>query len=159
MENSIWYNEQISQIDSIIAAHSKAELSKFKIGWLIKLIRKVDEFQESCPTCLEFKTLVETIIVELDLLSKDPSKDKSNYAAQLSSIHTHLKTVHRVVLVRHYMHLGVIFGVILGLVITFSFMNSNSDIEKYGLWIGVIPGYLIGLYLDKKADSEGRVIS
>lgn len=159
MENSIWYNEHNDHLNSIIERFSKAELTKYKIGQLFRLMRKVDEYSESCPICSELKAIIETLILELDSLHTiDSVHNIDSYNAQLLSLHKHLKTAHHVVAVKHYMHLCVILGVIVGLIVSLLFMNVSEEVEKYGFWGVILIGYLIGRQLDVKATSEGRVL-
>ncbi|MBC7958599.1 MAG: hypothetical protein H7X94_01920 [Vallitaleaceae bacterium] len=158
MEQSNWTTLQIERMENLTVNCTKNEISRFKIYWAIRLIRKISEYEATCSTCAEFQSVVENMISELEILLKDLNHPIGVYNAHMKSLESHLKKVHHAVIDRHYMHVFTIIGVLLGMTITFIFTGTVPTVEKYGLWVCAIAGFVIGKLLDTYATSKGRTI-
>ncbi|PKM94229.1 MAG: hypothetical protein CVU84_12265 [Firmicutes bacterium HGW-Firmicutes-1] len=158
MEQSTWYLELIDKIEAVTNGFSEKETKKYQINWLKKLLVKVDLFQSSCTECCELKTEVETLLTELSFIKTQSNHDTTQYFKIMDTIYKHLKTRHKIVEIRHYVNFGVIIGVVLGIIVSITLKNYIPGALKYGMYVSVLAGFVIGLYLDKKAVTENRVI-
>ncbi|PKM52282.1 MAG: hypothetical protein CVV02_02650 [Firmicutes bacterium HGW-Firmicutes-7] len=158
MEHSIWYIELCDKIDALTSEFTEKETKKYQINWLKKLLDKLDYFQESCSDCVELKNSMDNLLIDLELIKNDPNHSTDQYFTSINNLYQHLKTSHKVVVSRHYVHLGIIAGVIIGLIITFVFKDLIPGTMKYGFNTSIIIGFATGFYLDKKATSEYRML-
>lgn len=158
MEESIWYLELCEKIDVLTSEFTETEIKKYQINWLKKLLGKLDIFQESCSDCSELKNSVDTIFIELEQIKNESDHNTEQYFNYINNLYNHLKTQHKIVGLRHYLHLGVIAGVILGLIISLGLKDLIPGAFKYGLNACLLIGFATGVYLDKKAASENRIL-
>lgn len=158
MEQNAWSSQQINIIETLTLDFTSKQINKYHINWLKRLIRKTDSYQGGCITCKELCQSIDTLILELEKIKSDPKYNSPNYFTLLNSFYDHLKKDHKVVDQRHYMNRGVIIGVFLGVGASLLLKYILPEYVQYGLYIGVLAGFVIGLQLDKKATSEDRVL-
>lgn len=158
MEQNTWSSQQINIIETLTQDFSPKQINKYHINWLKRLITKAESFQNECTTCKDLCVSVETIITELEHIKVDSKYNASHYFDLLNHFFDHLKKQHKIVEQRHYMNRGVIIGVILGIFASLIMKYFAPEQMQYGLYVGVLAGFIIGLQLDKKAISENRVL-
>lgn len=158
MEQNTWSSGQINNIENLTQDFSPKEMNKYHIHWLKRLIRKTDAFQAECATCKTLCESVTSMLLELENIKSDPKYNSKIYYSQLNGFYDHLRKVHKIVEQRHYVNRGVIIGVLGGIAASLIMKYIMPEYMQYGLYIGVLTGFVIGLKLDKNAISEDRVL-
>ena len=157
-ERSQWCNNQVAKIDEYTKDSTERQLRSVSIGYLEKLILRVDQFSSDCSTCENYKTSLEKNVEQLNNLENLTKEEKKEYRRMNNEILKHLKKEHKIVEIREYIHIFLIIGVVLGVLSALLLGDIYPIFMEYGFAGGAIGGVAIGFILDKKAQREGRLL-
>jgi len=155
---SQWYNRIASEISQYTVPSGRKDVKKYKLDFLLRVARRVDDFSQTCDECRTHQKEIEGLVQELDFLIQRPDRQQHRkYKKNVFNITEHLKKVHKLVDKGHYMGMGIGIGMAIGAGIGAA-LGAVLDSPGIGTGIGVGLGLAVGAYLDRKAREEGRVI-
>jgi hypothetical protein len=155
---SQWYNRIAAEITQYEYTLGQKEAKKYKLDLLRRVAKRVDDFSNTCAECQTHQQEITRLVRELSLLTQMPSKQGLKSHTKAVSIPLeHLKKVHKLVEKGHYVGIGVGIGWLVGAAIGGA-LGAAFENPGVGTGVGIILGIGVGMYLDRKAEREGRVI-
>lgn len=155
---SQWYNRIATEIGQYQVTLGRKGAKKYKLDLLLRVAKRVDEFSDTCAECQTLRQEITNLVQELSLLIQMPNKEGfKNHIKVVNNMVGHLKKVHKLVDKGHYLGMGIGIGMAIGAGIGGA-LGAAMDNPGVGTAIGVALGVAIGMYLDKKAEREGKII-
>ena len=155
---SQWYNRIDSEISQYTISSGNREVKKYKLDRLLRVARRVDDFSQTCDECRTYQKEIEGLVQELDMLFQRPDRQQHRkYTKTVFNITEHLKKIHKLVDKGHYIGIGISIGMALGAGIGAA-LGAAFDNPGVGTGVGLALGAAAGVYLDRKAREESRVI-
>jgi hypothetical protein len=152
--NNRWYKETAEKISSYQNSLSKKEQKKFKLELLLRVTRRVAEFNDECGECQLFQQEITVYVNELgNMIHLADNTRRKKYAKRLKQTVRHLKSEHKLVPKGHYAGIWTSIGTGIGVAI-----GAGMDSVGAGIPIGIGIGVAVGMMLDAKAKREDRVI-
>lgn len=160
MEN--WAESVIAVIDKKTEGIKEKEIRFYRIDEFKRNIKRVDEFSTNCPFCLKQKLHIADISEKLDEAIQVPGQTRRNYDRLIGRLSLHMQKQHGFFAPWYFTYLFSFFGMVAGLLLGYFlqevFPNYNLEMLSIGFSIGLITGYLWGLFKDKKIRSEKRIM-
>ena len=155
---SQWYNRVATEIGQYQITLGQKGYKRYKLDLLLRVAKRVDDFSHKCGECQRLQPEITGLMQEMSLLTQMPSKEgMKRHTKAVGSLVEHLKKVHKLVDKGHYRGMGIGIGMVIGGAIGGS-LGAAMDNPGIGTVIGIGIGFAIGMYLDRKAEREGRVI-
>jgi len=155
---SQWYNRIATEIAQYQTSLGKDGAKKYKLDLLLRASRRIDEFSDICSECQTSKQEITSLVQELSLLIQMPDREGlKKHIKTVSKLVEHLKKVHKLVAKGQYLGMGIGIGLAIGGGLGAA-LGSFFDNSAIGTGIGIALGVIIGMYLDKKAEREGKTI-
>jgi len=152
--HSDWYDGITKQINLLRETLSPQDYRRYKLGTLLCLAERVDQFSPDCGQCQIFQQDMETLIQDVGNIRQLPSKEsRKQYFKSINSIIGHLQRQHKLVTEGYYTGICMAMGSGIGVAI-----GAATDNVGSGIPIGVAIGVAIGAALDAKARKEGRIL-
>ena len=151
MDDLNWAEQVSQKIRLVSAGLEKKQLNQFKVNFLKRVVKRVDEYSQSgCSECENRKVEVSKLIGMLvDERNQEPT-DFATYESTLKQITNHLEKEHQLIEDGAYMMKWLIIGLIAGA----AFISQYAGSVGIGLSLGII----IGTILDNNAKKAGKVI-
>ena len=160
MEN--WATNTIAEIEVKLDGIRDKEIRFFRVEELKRNIKRVGEFSKNCPHCEKEKLNISEIITKIDTAIKVPGKNRREYDKLISRISSHMHREHGFTVPYYYTYLFSFFGIVAGLVVGYILqkLSSTQNLEMLliGFILGILPGYFIGHFKDKKIRSEKKLM-
>jgi len=155
---SQWYNRVATEIGQYEITLGPKDAKKYKLDLLRRVAKRVDDFSHTCGQCQTFQSEINRLVQELSLLTQMPSKEGiKSHTRAIRSLVDHLKKVHKLVEKGQYLGMGIGIGMAIGAVLG-GVLGAALENPGIGTAVGIGIGLAVGVYLDKKAEREGRVI-
>jgi len=155
---SQWYNRIATEIAQYQTSLGKNGTKKYKLDVLLRAAKRVDEFSQTCSECETSKQEITGLVQELSMLIQMPARDGlKKHVKAVNKLVEHLKKVHKLVAKGQYLGMGIGIGLAIGGGLGAA-LGSMFDNSAIGTGIGLAIGVAIGMYLDKKAEREGKTI-
>lgn len=152
--NNRWYKETAEKINSYQSRLSKKEQKKFQLDLLLRVTRRVAEFNDECGECQLFQQEITVYVNELsNMIHLADNARRKKYAKRLKQTVRHLKSEHKLVPKGHYAGIWTSIGTGIGVAI-----GAGMGSVGAGIPIGIGIGVAVGMMLDAKAKKEDRVI-
>ncbi len=148
-----WLEETNEKIAKHKKSFTKAESRKYRLDFLKRLAKRVDEFSSACGECYQYKGEITNLLNNLEgLIQLSPMATK-DYRNKINKIVGHLRKKHKLIPAGTYTAIGNGIGVALGT----SFGAATGNIGA-GVGIGAGIGMAIGAALEAKAKKDGKII-
>jgi len=149
-----WYKETAEKINSYQSSLNKKEQKKFQLDLLLRVTRRVAEFNEECGECQLFQQEITAYVNELgNMIHLVDNVRRKKYAKRLKQTVRHLQSQHKLVSKGHNVGIWISIGTGIGVAI-----GAGMDSVGAGIPIGIGIGVAVGMTLDAKAKREDRVI-
>jgi hypothetical protein len=143
-------NEKIAQYKK---SFTKADSRKYKLDFLERVAKRVNEFSSMCGECYQYKGEITNLLNNLEgLIQLSPMAGK-DYRKKISTITAHLRKKHKLIPAGTYTVIGNGAGVALGVSI-----GAATDNIGAGLGLGAGIGVAVGTALEFKAKKDGKLI-
>jgi len=95
---SKWYDRTAAEINQHRDTSDKKVSKKYKLGLLLRVAGRVDDFASYCGECQMFQQEVTTLAQDLGNLIQLPGKERrKSYIKQIDHIVKHLKKEHKLI--------------------------------------------------------------
>jgi len=149
-----WHRETAEKISSYQSSLSKKERKKYQLDLLMRVTRRVAEFNAECGECQLFQQEITSYVNELgNMVHLADNVRRKQYAKRLKQTVRHLQSQHKLVPKGHYVGIWTSIGTGIGVAI-----GAGMDSVGAGIPIGIGIGVAVGMMLDAKAKREDRVI-
>ena len=160
MEN--WATKIIDEIDEKLKGVRDKELRFYRIDELKRNIKRTDEFSSGCPQCQKEKINISETVRKIDEAIKVPGKSRREYDRLISRLAGHMHKQHGFITPYYYTYLfsffGMVAGLLIGYILQMLFPAQDWEMLLIGFILGLLPGYFIGTYRDKKIRSENKLM-
>ena len=151
---SDWYQSINEKIDLLKESLNPWDYRKYKIGTLLCLAKRVNQFSPECGQCQMFQQDIVTMVQDVENIIQLASKEgRKQYFKSMNGITGHLQREHKFVTEGYYTGICMAMGSGIGVAI-----GAATDNVGSGIPIGVAIGVAIGAALDAKARKEGRIL-
>jgi len=148
-----WLEETNEKIAKHKKSFTKAESRKYRLDFLKRVAKRVDEFSSMCGECYQYKGEITNLLNNLEgLIQISPTAIK-DYRNKIKKIVGHLRKNHKLIPAGTYTAIGNGAGVALGTSIGAAMDNIGT-----GVGIGAGIGMAIGAALEAKAKKDGKII-
>ena len=148
-----WLEETNEKIAKYKKSFTKAESRKFRLEFLERVVKRVNEFSSMCGECYNDKGEITTLLNNLEGLIQLSPMALKDYRKKISNIVGHLRKKHKLVTAGTYTAIGNGVGVALGVSLGVAMDNIAA-----GIGAGAGIGVAIGAALEAKAKKDGRTI-
>ena len=149
---SDWFDDIAKSLNAHRDALGREEARRHKLGMLLRVARRIDEFSADCSECHALQPEVTTLSEALKRAPLTKEKRRKHVKA-IQRIVGHLRKKHRLTYEGQHVGLGMSLGAGIGVAI-----GAGLDNVAIGLPIGVGIGLALGAGMDAKARKEGKVI-
>ena len=157
-----WSSEIINIIDSKLEGIKDKEIRFYRIDEFKRNIQRTDEFSSGCPYCQKEKMNISDVVKKLDEAINVPGRSRREYDRLIGRLSSHMHKQHGFVAPYYYTYLfsffGMVAGLLLGYILQKLFPVYNWEMLLIGFTLGIIPGYFIGNFKDKKIRSEKKLL-
>jgi len=148
-----WLEETNEKISKHKKSFTKAESRKYRLDFLKRVAKRVDEFSSMCGECYQYKGEITNLLNNLEgLIHLSPMATK-DYRNKIKKIVEHLRKKHKLIPAGTYTAIGNGLGVALG-----ASLGTAMDNIGAGIGIGAGVGVAIGAALEAKAKKDGKII-
>jgi hypothetical protein len=148
-----WLEETNEKIAKYKNAFTKAESRKYKLDFLARVAKRVNEFSSMCGECYQYKGEITNMLNNLEgLIQLSPTATK-DYRNKINKIVGHLRKKHKLIQAGTYTAIGNGAGVALGASLGIAMDNIGA-----GIGAGAGIGVAIGAALEAKAKKDGKII-
>ncbi len=148
-----WLDETNEKIAKYKKTFTKSESRKYKLEFLGRVAKRVNEFSSMCGECNQFKGEITTLLNNLEgLIQLSPMATK-DYRDKINKIVGHLRKQHKLITAGTYTAIGNGIGIAVG-------VSLGAAIDNIGAGIGAGAGigFAIGAALEAKAKKDGKTI-
>ncbi len=161
-EMNNWATNTIAELEVKLDGIRDKEIRFYRIEELKRNIKRIDEFSKSCQHCKEEKIHIDEILKNIDTAIKVPGKTRREYDRLISRISSHMHKQHGFITPYYYSYLYSFFGIVAGLAIGYILQKVSStknwELMLIGFILGLLPGYFIGHYKDKKIRADKKLM-
>ena len=155
---SNWYQRVATDIEMYQTRLGDKEAKKYKLDMLMRIARRVGEFQQTCGECEDDVQVINNLVNEMAMQVQIPSKQgMKSHVKAVDVMVEHMKKGHGLVDKGHYLGMGIGIGLAIGAGIGGA-LGAALDNPGIGTGFGIAIGVAIGTFLDRRAKQEGRVI-
>ena len=148
-----WLEETNEKIATYKKSFTKAESRKYRLDFVERVAKRIDEFSSMCGECYQYKGEITNLLNNLEgLIQLSPLATK-DYRNKINKIVGHLRKKHKLIPQGTYTAIGNGTGVALGVSIGVAMDNIAA-----GIGIGAGIGVAIGAALEAKAKKDGRTL-
>ncbi len=151
------FKDWLADIKGKIEKHrktlTKAETRKYKLEFLERVAKKVDQFSSQCGECYQSQGEITALLDNLAILVQLPTMATKDYHRKINKIVHHLRKQHKLIPAGTYAAIGNGAGVALGIAIGVATGNIGA-----GIGIGAGLGVGLGTALEAKAKKDGKII-
>jgi hypothetical protein len=148
-----WLEETSKKIAAYKKTFPKAEARKYKLDYLDRIAKRVNELSSMCGECYQSKGEITTLLNNLEgLIQLSPMATKE-YRKKMNKIVSHLRKKHKLIPAGTYTAIGNGLGVSLG--VSLGAVMGNIGV---GIGIGAGIGVAIGVAMEAKAKKDGKII-
>ncbi|MCF7809761.1 hypothetical protein K9N50_02095 [bacterium] len=163
LEESSWHNRISTEIDRCLERFDckDAKDIRDKLEDLKKVAGQIAIHSASCRQCRKYFAKIDGLTSMLHDFNKEPDEYKDGYFNIIDEIASHLQKDHGYTLTNTYIRMCTIFGGLLGISIGCAIGQSIENLiigSVVGCIVGLISGFSIGRILEKKIDSEGKLL-
>lgn len=148
-----WFEETNEKIEKYKKSFTKAESRKYKLEFLERVVKRVNEFSSVCGGCYQHKGEITTLLNNLEgLIQLSPMATK-DYRNKINKIVGHLRKEHKLIPAGTFTAIGNGVGVALGVSLGLAMDNLGA-----GIGAGAGIGIAVGAALEAKAKKDGKTI-
>ncbi|QGY45231.1 hypothetical protein GM418_16600 [Maribellus comscasis] len=157
-----WATKTIAEIDKNLEGIRDKEIRFYRVEELKRNIKRVGEFSSSCPYCQKEKLNITEVTKKINEAIKVPGKSRREYDRLISRISSHMHKQHGFIAPYYYTYLFSFFGMVAGLLTGYILQKfipaQNWEMLILGFVVGLLPGYFIGFFKDKKIRSNKKLM-
>jgi hypothetical protein len=148
-----WLEETNEKIAKYKSSFTKAESRKYRLAFLERVAKRVNEFSSTCGECYTYKGEITALLNNLEgLIQLSPTATK-DYRDKINKIAGHLRKKHKLIPAGTYTAIGNGVGVALG--VSFGLAMDNLGA---GIGAGAGIGMAVGTALEAKAKKDGKIL-
>jgi ElaB/YqjD/DUF883 family membrane-anchored ribosome-binding protein len=148
-----WLEDTNEKIAGYKKTFTKADSRKYKLDFLERVAKRVNEFSSMCGECYQYKGEITNLLNNLEgLIQLSPAATK-DYRKKIDTMVAHLRKKHKLVPAGVYTAIGNGAGVALG-----ASLGAVTDNFGAGIGIGAGIGVAVGTALEAKAKKDGKII-
>jgi len=148
-----WNEDTNGKISQYKKSFTKADSRKYKLNFLERIAKRVNEFSSMCGECYQYKGEISNLLNNLEgLIQLSPAATK-DYRKKISTMVAHLRKKHKLIPAGIYMAIGNGAGVALG-----ASLGAATDNIGARIGIGAGIGIAVGTALEAKAKKDGKII-
>ena len=148
-----WLEDTKVRIEKYRKTLTKAEIRKYKLEFLERVAKKVDQFSSKCGECFQSQGEITALLDNLAVLVQLPTMATKNHHRKINKIVHHLRKQHKLIPAGTYTAIGNGAGVAVGVAIGVATGNIGA-----GIGIGAGLGVGLGTALEAKAKKDGKII-
>lgn len=148
-----WIEDTKSKIEKHKKSLSRTEIRKYKLEFIGRVAKKVDQFSSTCGVCFQSQGEITALVDFLDVQFQLPAIATKEYHRKINRIVHHLRKEHKLIPAGTYTAIGNIAGVAVGVAVGFATGNIGA-----GIGIGAGLGVGLGSALEAKAKKDGKII-
>ncbi len=148
-----WMEETTEKINKYKETFSKQVTRKYKLEFLEKVSKRVDEFSSTCGECYQHRGEITNLLNNLGGIVQLSPIASRNYNDKIRSIVKHLRKKHKLITAGAFMALGNAIGIAVGVSVGAATGNIGA-----GFAIGAGLGAAVGTALEAKAKKDKRII-
>lgn len=148
-----WLNNTLESIAAYKQPFSKKDTKKYKLNFLSRITKRIDDLSKECGECQKFKGEISRLIQDLSGFVQPTKEEKKNYDGKIKEITSHLQKKHKLVAEGTYVGMGTALGPAIGVALGSGMGNVGA-----GIAIGLGIGVAIGSALEAKAKKDGKII-
>jgi hypothetical protein len=153
VSNKDWLERTTDEIHSYKQKLSKTEYKKYKLDFVERLAKKINQFSDQCGECYQFQGEITYMLRNLEGMVQLSPLVRKNHNKKISDMVNHLRKKHKLIKAGTYMAIGNGVGAALGVSIGAATGNIGAGI---GIGIGIGAG--IGSALESKAKKDGKLL-
>lgn len=88
--NRDWRYGTSERIKGFKAVLSEREFKKRKLGYILRVIQRVDDFSPTCEACFKYHGDITNLMYEMGRMAPSSSATKRNYRTKITTIANHL---------------------------------------------------------------------
>jgi hypothetical protein len=151
-----WSKEIAARFKQELAGVNEKDLRFFRIEEYLRIVKRIDEFADSCPQCKQFQPEIGHQAETIGRAIKNTGKERAAYDRHSDKLARHMKKVHGFYPPYYYTYsLGFLYTLVATTVAyAVSFLFPSID-----PWMFVVPGFIIGLLAGqlKGAQKDAKV--
>jgi hypothetical protein len=148
-----WLEETNEKIEKYKKSFTKSESRKYRLEFLERVVKRVNEFSATCGECYQHKGEITTLLNNLEgLIQLSPMATK-DYRNKINKIVGHLRKEHKLIPAGTFTAIGNGVGVALG-----TSLGLATDNLAAGIGAGAGIGVAVGAALEAKAKKDGKTI-
>jgi hypothetical protein len=148
-----WLEETNEKIAKYKESFTKAESRKYRLEFLERVAKRVNEFSSMCGACYQHKGEITTLLNNLEGLIQLSPQATKDYRNSINKIAGHLRKNHNLIATGTYTAIGNGLGVSIGVAFGVAMDNIGA-----GIGAGAGIGMAIGAALEAKAKKDGKII-
>jgi len=152
LDNGSWQNQVTQRIEQGAAGLDQGAARRLQTVQLTRIARRLGQFSTAgCEECHRLKSVVESLVREIESQAHSGAVDYKEYRQQLLNLVKHLKSAHGLIEPGTYVSLGISLGLMAGVAL------QNLWGPAY-LGLGLCLGVAIGGMMDAKAKQDDKEI-
>lgn len=148
-----WLEETNEKIAKYKNSFTKAESRKYRLAFLGRVAKRVNEFSPTCGECYTHKGEITALLNNLEGLIQLSLTATKDYRNKINKIVGHLRKKHKLIPAGTYTAIGNGVGVALGVSIGVTMDNIGA-----GIAAGAGIGMAVGTALEAKAKKDGKIL-
>lgn len=152
-----WNQKIAEQLKQELNDVKERDLRFFRIAEYLRMVKRVDDFSETCQQCRKFQAEIEREVKTIHLAVTETGKERRTYDRHIDQLARHMKKEHGFFPPYYYTYSYSFFytliAAIIGLLISLLFPSIDR-------WFFVVPGIIVGLMagqlIGNRKDSQIR---
>jgi hypothetical protein len=157
-----WATKMIAETDGKLKGIRDKDIRFYRIEEFKRNIKRVDTFSATCPYCAKEKANISDATQKIDEAIKVPGRSRREYDRLISRLSTHMHKQHGFITPYYYTYLFSFFGMVAGLLTGYILQKLipayNWEMLMAGFVSGLLPGYFIGSFRDKKVRTQKKLM-